>query len=351
MPRNQSSNKSMPSDSAAKEFWVSSGHHLLDRTEGGGLVVTDDFLKVYFARPELMPPDDACPVERGLHALLISAPRLPVTADEIAAMADADARENWQIVLAFRDHLLRFPTLEAAYLALVREGAGRTPPLFFNQLVHLILRNALDGELDAFRLRAAELFFRTQRLSLHEGVPLLADDEVIEGLESGRAEQPLMRMFGADAASELDILTLEKAPLYHRRSDGFDFVLDFRPAGPGRTALARVIEIWVKHLMGHEVRVEPMTAIEDQAWTWFVGLDQDATRIGNALWHGQEVPQAERERVLALFKLTFADPAAMIARARGKPVYLILATTPEGKLRLKPQNLVSGLPVSDLLPA
>ena len=48
---------------------------------------------------------------------------------------------------------------------LVREGIGRTPPLFINQLVHVILRNALDGCDDAYVLRAAELFFRPQRLT------------------------------------------------------------------------------------------------------------------------------------------------------------------------------------------
>ena len=36
-----------------KDFWLSCGHHLLDRDAGGGLVVTDEFLKVYLARPEL----------------------------------------------------------------------------------------------------------------------------------------------------------------------------------------------------------------------------------------------------------------------------------------------------------
>ena len=38
---------------AMKDFWLSCGHHLLDRDAGGGLVVTDEFLKVYLARPEL----------------------------------------------------------------------------------------------------------------------------------------------------------------------------------------------------------------------------------------------------------------------------------------------------------
>ena len=42
--------------SANKDFWLSCGHHLLDRDAGGGLVATDEFLKVYLARPELTPP-------------------------------------------------------------------------------------------------------------------------------------------------------------------------------------------------------------------------------------------------------------------------------------------------------
>ena len=34
---------------AAREFWVSSGHHLARRTEGGGLAVTDELLLAYLA--------------------------------------------------------------------------------------------------------------------------------------------------------------------------------------------------------------------------------------------------------------------------------------------------------------
>src|SRR5258708_14335627 len=86
-----------------KDFWISCGHHLLDRNASGGLVVTDEFLKAYFARPELMPPEDACAIERRLHRELLAEPRRPVGAEEVTVLADADARENWQFVLAFRD--------------------------------------------------------------------------------------------------------------------------------------------------------------------------------------------------------------------------------------------------------
>ena len=51
--------------SDARDFWLSCGHHLLDRDEGGGLLVTDEFLKAYLARPEITPPAEACAAERN----------------------------------------------------------------------------------------------------------------------------------------------------------------------------------------------------------------------------------------------------------------------------------------------
>src|SRR3954451_7715494 len=105
-----------------KDFWLSCGHHLLDRDDGGGLLVTDDFLKVYLARPELTPPPEACAAERALHAAMLRDPRRRVQVSEIAALADPDARENWEMMLGFRDRLMRHRTLEAAYLDLVRHG-------------------------------------------------------------------------------------------------------------------------------------------------------------------------------------------------------------------------------------
>ena len=88
------------------DFWHSCGHHFLDRDESGGYAITDDFLKIYLARPELIPPPDACSAERKLHAALIADPRRSVTASEIMAIAETDARENWEILIAFRDHLM-----------------------------------------------------------------------------------------------------------------------------------------------------------------------------------------------------------------------------------------------------
>ena len=153
--------------SISRDFWLSCGHHLLDRDAAGHLLVTDEFLKAYLARPELMPPSEACAAERILHNALLREPRRPISASQIAAIADADARENWQMMIAWRDHLVGHGSLEAAYLAIVRRNI-HFPRILVGQLVQVILRNALDGCEDVFMLRAAEMFFRPQKLTFHE---------------------------------------------------------------------------------------------------------------------------------------------------------------------------------------
>src|SRR5580692_6291868 len=96
----------------SRDFWLSCGHHLLDRNAAGRLLVTDEFLKAYLARPELMPPAEACAAERALHGALLREPRQSIAASRIGAIADEDARENWQMLVAWRDHLVRHDTLE-----------------------------------------------------------------------------------------------------------------------------------------------------------------------------------------------------------------------------------------------
>jgi hypothetical protein len=331
---------------ATKDFWVSSGHHLLDRDAGGGLLLTDEFLKVYLARPELKPPPEACAAERALYAKMLGNPRYAAAATEIAAIVDADARENWQVMLAFRDHLLGHRTLEAAYLDLVRRGA-KIPHLFINQLVHVILRNALDGCGDAYVLRAAELFFRPQRMTLHEGSLIAADEEIIGGT-SGTPVSPLVSMLGIPAEAEIDVMNDDNADRYFEHSDRFHVALDLTGGRRGIGALGEVIERWIAHLLGVDVAVEPLTEVRDATLTWYVGLDAEGTRIGDALWHGEPIDEQTRARVVGLYRLTFRDPATTIERVRGEPVYLILAMDRDKLLRMKPQNLVTGLPIKHL---
>jgi hypothetical protein len=327
-----------------RDFWLSCGHHLLDRDDGGGLLVTDDFLKVYLARPELTPPDDAGVVERTLHAALLEDPRRAVSADDIARIEDPDARDNWELMIAFRDHLLQHKTLEAAYVALVRRGPDGTPPLFLDQLVHVILRNLLDGCDDAFVLRAAELFFREQRLTLHEGSLIAADEETIAGI-GDTPLSPLVSMMGLPAAAEIDVLNDGNAPGYWARSDRFDMALDLTVGRGGLVALGQVIARWIGHVLSVEVEIEPLTELRQVNLSWYVGLDADASRIGDALWTESELDETTQARVIGLYRLTFRDPGIVTEKVRGEPVYLILAMTPDRLLRIKPQNLVVGLPL------
>jgi hypothetical protein len=329
--------------STARDFWLSCGHHLLDRDENGWLLVTDEFIKTYLARPEITPPPEACAAERALHEQLLAAPRRPVSAKEIAAIADADARENWEVMLAFRDQLTRHDTLEAAYIDIVRRNL-RFPYLFLGQIVHVILRNILDGCDDAFVLRAAEMLFRPQRLTAHDGSLVAADDEVVSGLGRGPVS-PLVSMLGLPAAAEIDVLNEDNAGSYWQRSDQFDMAIDLTAGRRGLVALGEATRRWVKHLLGVEVNIEPLIELNDAPLVWYVGLDAEATRIGNALWTGEELDEAVRRRVVGLYQLTFADPGDAEEKVRGEPVYLIAAMANDKVLRLKPQNLIVGLPV------
>lgn len=329
------------------DFWISCGHHLLDRAPGGGLAVTDEFLKAYFVRPELTPPPDACALERKLHGALLAEPRRPIDAADISAIADPDARENWQLVLAFRELLLRFPTLEAAYLALMRGGAVTLPPLFVNQLAHVILRNALDGCDDPFVLRAGELFFRPQRI-MPDQQSMIATDE--EWIASAHPESvaPLLSLLDMAAEAKLEIMDDANAASYWRRSDMFDLGLDLSAAGRGRAALAEAMTRWIRHLLAVDVTIEPLGELRDARFTWYVGLDAEATKIGDRLWNDGFLDDGMSGRVVALFQLVFSDPTAIVDGRMNEPVYLILAASPDRILRMKPQNLITGLPVRHL---
>jgi hypothetical protein len=326
-----------------RDFWLSCGHHLLDRGEDGGLIVTDEFLKAYLARPEMTPPPDACMSERAMHRDLLVDPRQPVAPWQIAAIADEDARENWELIISWRDHMVRHATLEAAYLAIARHDL-KFPPIFLNQLVQVILRNMLDDCDDAFVLRAAELFFRPQKLTSHEGTLLAADEETVSGLRI-RPLSPLVAMLGLPSAPEIDVLSEANAGTYWERSDSFDMALDLTAGRRGLAALGDVVARWVRHLLAVDVEVDALIELRNATLTWYVGLDADATRIGDALWSGDELDQAARELVVGLYRLTFADDAEILEKARGAPTYLIAAMSPDRVVRLKPQNLITGLPV------
>ena len=325
-----------------RDFWLSCGHHLLDRGGDGRLVLTEEFLKAYLARPELMPPPQACSVEREIHTTLMRDPRRPIAASQITALADADARENWQFVIAWRDHLLSEPSLESAYLSIVRNRLA-FPPLFLDHLVQLILRNALDDCRDAFVLRAAEVFFRSQRLWTYAGSLFAADAESTKDVPT--LQSPLTTLLGLGTCPALEVLTEDNASAYWERSDAFDLALDLTAGRRGLAALGEVAACWIRHLLGVDVTIEAVSELREAKLTWYVGLDSHGTRIGNALWNEDQVDEPTRQRVVGLYQLRFVDEAAILEIARHTPTFLIAAASPDLVLRLKPQNLVTGLPL------
>jgi hypothetical protein len=196
-------------------------------------------------------------------------------------------------------------------------------------------------------LRAAELFFRTQRVTLHDGSLIAADEETIAGGVEAPAS-PLVSMLGLPLDAAIEVLNDNNAGSYWERSDRFDTALDLSGGRPGLAALAKAMELWVGHLLSFAVTIEPLTELRNASLSWYVGLDADATQIGNALWQGDQLDENAMTRVVGLFRLSFHDPRLMLDKVRGEPIYLVLAMTNEHLIRMKPQNLVTGLPVKHL---
>ena len=193
-------------------------------------------------------------------------------------------------------------------------------------------------------MRAAELFFRPQKLTVHSGALLAADEETIAGV-GATPLSPLVSMLGLPAAAEIDVLNEDNASGYWLRSDRFDMALDLSAGRRGLAALAEVIRRWVQHLLGIELSIEPLQALQDAPLSWYVGLDAEATRLGDALWKGEELEAAMLSSVVGLYRARFTKAALMLETVRGEPIYLITAMTADKVLRLKPQNLITGLPV------
>ena len=330
------------------DFWKSAGMHLVERDTNGWLRVTDDYLRAYFTRPEIHPIEESCPVEHALFEKLMTTPGIEISESEIAAIKDQDAADNYRVILRFRDHLLQHQTLEAAYMALFGETPITIPPVFIDQMVHLILRNILEGVEDPMRVRAGELFFREQIITLGDDQLVLADQEIVEMQSQsgfGGLGQLLAETGTPTREVALDVLTEENKASYWARSDRFDTAIDFRFTQPATDALGRVIEAWIGHFLKIETRVQSVKSIRDEAWSWHVGCDQESTRILNALYEGEDISDEVLINILALYKMEFLNPADAMDSVQGKPVYLGVAMNKDKRLVFKPQNLLTNLPV------
>ena len=105
----------------SQDFWPSSGFSYLHRNERGWLIPTDGYLRLYLARPELALVDESCAAEIALQGLLQDEPRAVVADFQMAAIEDPDVAANYRYFLSFRDGLLAAGTLEAWYLATIRD--------------------------------------------------------------------------------------------------------------------------------------------------------------------------------------------------------------------------------------
>jgi hypothetical protein len=214
----------------------------------------------------------------------------------------------------------------------------------------VVLRNILDGCDDALRLRAGEVFFRSQKATIQEGHVLLADQEVLEMHASGNRYGSIGRLIveaqGDLAKVDLDVLDRNNAALYWERESRHDTVISLTYGRPALEALCRVIEQWIGHFLAVRVHVKPIRKIDEPRWAWHVGLDAESTAILNELWSGAEIEQGRMRNLLAIFALQFDDPAAMRSEIRGRTVYLALSCA-DGVVKMKPQNLLTGLPLHE----
>jgi len=363
-----------------QDFWPECGHRHLTHDVRGQLQPTPAWWLHWLQRPELALVDESCAAEIALHRALSADPLREVAPAELAALADADVRQSYQLFLALRDGVLAAGTLEVFYAGLFQPNAAplALPPLFIALVCQAILRDLLDADGTAFEARAAELLFRPQRITLHDGRLLAGDSATLDALQASggfgslgrllaQAQAPLrgaqLAVLGIDnqadywrAASDPGASTAGASPTPARHR----FLLDLttqvpKTLAPGVTvplalahaglgALASVLQRWVQRLLGLVVRIRPVPQLADVRW--HVGLDAEATALLNALHRGDSVSPAQQQRLLGLLRLDFADAGQMLPALAGQPVLLGLAMDADQHLRLKPQNLLLNLPLN-----
>ncbi len=365
-------------------FWPHSGLTLLERNAQGWLRTTDAYWRSFFARPELELLPQSCPAERRLHASLQAQPQRSVTAQDIAALKDPDTRESYTLFMRFRDGLLRAGTLEAYYTQLMRSGAIDVPPLLIDMVVqaivhHLLLQsfsgeNAADSTAQqAITVRAAELLFRPQRVAVSDWRIVAGDQEALDNAQATGGVGDLGRLLLQNkvqlSEAQMQVVTSQqqdkfwtsaaKASYHHQwlldmthettsavGQGQHTFTIQLARSDSGLTALARVLSLWIAHFHGTQVRIQTLSKVEDAAWRWHIGLDTESSSLLNDLYEQQHIDDARMRRLISLFRLEFANPSEMRADLAGKPVYLGLAMTQAGLLKLKPQNLLLNLPVA-----
>lgn len=334
---------------------------------------TDTYWRWYLERPELALLPESCPFERRLHGVLHNEPLRAVKPEELQTIQDPDARQSYTLFLRFRDGVVQAGTIEAYYALLMRSGKVNIPPLFIDLMVQALLRNILRDETDAFVVRAAELLFRPQRVALAEGRIISGDQEALDHaqetggigdlgrlLMQNKVQMTDARMqvlgtsntekFWQSATSETYqrqwLLDLTHEVSSQVGQGQHMFTVQLARSDSGLKALARVLERWINHFLAVQVRIQPLAKVEDPAWRWHIGLDAESTALLNDLYNQKIIDEQRLQCLISLFRLEFVNPAEMRADLSGKPVYLGLAMTAKGLLRMKPQNLLLNLPLA-----
>ncbi len=333
------------------DFWPACGYGLMGRTPDNRLLVSDDFLRSLLMRPELAPIADSCFDERATHERLMASPRAEVSPEQLARIRDEDARENYAVWLRFRARLLAGPSLEASYMGLFQGEGVDVPPQFVHLLTQILLRHVLGNAASPLEARAAEMLFRTQKISVMEdGAVMAADDETVErhavAAGFGTIGELLKKGGAMLRTTDLDVLSAANGGEYWGRDENHDLVVSLNYDQPALAALCQVLERWIAHFLGADVRISIDKQIDDDQWVWHVGLDAQASSVLNDLYTGVDVAEERMARLLALFRLEFTDPAAMRADIAGRPVYLAMAMDGDKRLKLKPQNLLLNLPLA-----
>lgn len=350
--------------------WPGSGLAHLSPDAHGRLRPGPAYWQHWLRRPELALVPESCRAETALHRALMAEPVRPVAPADLAAIVDPDVRENYGHFIALRDDATAAGSLEGWLRRVFNAEPVRAPPIFLDLVTQAIVQHLLGDETDTLAWRAAELFFRPQRVSFDQGRVLAADAETVveqaqsQGLgELGRLmaqaqvpAKPLqLAVLGPDVSGRYDADSLRMPfrsslllDLTHQLTQEVGHGLQFKLANArsGLKPLAALLQRWVQHMIGVQVRIEPVHRIDDAHWRWHVGLDAEATALLNDLYAGATVDDERRARLISLFRLEFADPAEMRADVAGAPVYLGLMARPDGQLRLKPQNLLLNLPLA-----
>ena len=332
-------------------YWPNSAYQTLLTSPDGQLLVTDDFLRTYLQRPELSLVPESCAAEQALHQRLTENPRIEITEQVIAAMADEDIQENYRVWLRYRTRLLAASSLEGFYMSLFKGDGVDVPPLFVMQLAQIFVRHILGDDTHPLEVRMGEIFFRTQKITvLEDSIVMAADEEVVarnaQAGESGNIMDLLKGKSMLTKSADLDVLYEDNAAEYWTRNEDFDFAVQLNFGHEPINHFCRVLEKWIKHFLGVSVRITPMQQISDPKWSWHVGLDAAATDILNKLYNKELLEADELEKVICLFRLDFIDETAVTKVQQGKPVYLAIAMNDQQQLKLKPQNLLFNLPLA-----